>query len=163
MGGCAPVSANVAREIVASVRSDFGLTPSRECYSAWIGGLRTSRSKSLAAYGDDFDLTLPGQFESTGSQPPITACRLSIIDPVKRRLEPTLRSPRTWPAANLSVGQNPKTLNWQVWRDDRFVPATVPDKEDAEAAAAVIRREKYTAVCLIGSGDRIFRYFDRAR
>jgi len=64
--------------------------------------------------------------------------------------------------SDLKIGQS-KTLDWLVMREDGLILATVPDKEDAEAVAAVIKRQKPTAICMIGKADRTFKYFESAR
>ena len=64
--------------------------------------------------------------------------------------------------ADIKIGQ-PKMLDWLVMRDDGLILATVPTKEDAEAAAEIIKRQKATAFCTIGEGSRIFKYFESAR
>jgi hypothetical protein len=66
----------------------------------------------------------------------------------------------------LSVGQSGQ--DWRVRYEESggFTTAILSSKEDADAALAVIQKNKYTAVCTIGlanKGQKTFRYFESAR
>ena len=66
-------------------------------------------------------------------------------------------------AARLTVVQTTDG-DWQIRRGgDALIIGTLASKDDADAAVAVAVARRYTSMCIIGKGSKVFRYFESAR
>jgi hypothetical protein len=111
-----------------------------------------TKSEALNLVAETFQLTWSENGgEVTWSQREAPSVAVAVID--------GRATCHTFDPAKLGVVETKD--GWQVRRgEDGRILGTLPTKADADAAMAVAR--KYTAMCVIGEGSRIFKYFERS-